>query len=58
MYEFFRGLEYSDEHNGCVAGVYRLADLRPFPVLVNAVLSPEWERRPLHQQIAHLWQMR
>jgi hypothetical protein len=51
VYEFFQGLEFSDERPGCVVGIYRLADLRPFPVLVNATLYPDWEARPLDQRI-------
>ena len=52
VYEFFQGLEFSDEREGCVAGIYRVADLRPFPILVNATLSPGWRSEPLHQQIS------
>ena len=51
VYEFFRGLEFSDERPGCVAGVSRVTDLRPLPVLVNATLDPDWQQRPLHQRL-------
>jgi hypothetical protein len=52
VYEYFQGLEFSDERQGCVAGIYRVTDLRPFPILVNATLSPTWASQPLHQRIA------
>ena len=55
VYEFFRGLEFSDERDGCVAGIYRFSDLRSFPVLVNATLTPDWQRQPLHQTMADPW---
>ena len=51
VYEFFQGLEFSDERPGCVIGVKRVTDLRPFPMLVNATLYPDWSTRPLHQRI-------
>jgi hypothetical protein len=52
VYEFFQGVEFSDEREGCVAGIFRVVDLRPFPMLVNATLSPTWTSEPLHQRIA------
>jgi hypothetical protein len=55
VYEFFQGLEFSDEGDRCVAGVSRVSELKGFPVLVNATLSPTWEGEPLHQRIAQLW---
>jgi hypothetical protein len=51
VYEFFQGLEFSDERPGCVVRVSRVADLRPFPVLVNVTLEPDWATRPLHERI-------
>ncbi len=53
VYEFFQGLEFSDESEGCVAAVYRTADLRPFPLLMNAVLSPAWASEPLFQRVSY-----
>jgi len=55
VYEFFQGIELSNESDGCVVGVYRFADPRPFPILVNATLCPHWQSEPLHQRIAGLW---
>ena len=51
VYEFFQGLEFSDERPGCVVRVSRVADLRPFPVLVNVTLEPDWATGPLHERI-------
>jgi hypothetical protein len=51
VYEFFQGLEFSDERPDCVVGVSRAVDLRPFPVLVNVTLEPDWATGPLHQRI-------
>jgi hypothetical protein len=49
VYEFFQGVEFSDERAGCVAGVYQIDDAR-LPILVNATLSLDWQREPLHQR--------
>jgi hypothetical protein len=49
VYEFFRGLEFSDERPGCVRGVFQIPDVQPFPILVNATLYPGWSNEPLHQ---------
>ena len=53
VYEFFQGIEFSDEREGCVAGMYRVTDLRRFPVVVDAVLSPAWAEEPLFQRMAN-----
>src|SRR5213075_1140535 len=52
VFERFAGLQFSDARAGCVAGAYRFAELRPFPVLLGAILPPEWESLPLHQRLA------
>src|SRR5262245_29525472 len=52
VYEFFQGIEFSDERPGCVVGVYQIADVRPFPILVNATLYPGWSNEPLHQRMS------
>lgn len=52
VYERFEGLEFEGTPEGCVAGAFRVRDLSPFPILMNAMLSPGWEVRPLYQTIA------
>jgi hypothetical protein len=51
VYEFFQGVEFSDERAGCVAGIYRIADVRPFDLLMNATLRPGWQSESLHQRL-------
>jgi len=52
VYEKFIGIESSDAQPGCVVGVSRLADVRPFPLLLGATLPPDWANRPLYQRLA------
>ncbi|HWW88768.1 MAG TPA: hypothetical protein VNZ26_34485 [Vicinamibacterales bacterium] len=55
VYEYFRGLEFSDEREGCVVSVRRVTDTRALPLLLNATLDPGWRREPLHERIANPW---
>ena len=52
IYDGFGRLDLVDAPEGCVDGVYRLRDPRPFPMLLEARLDPGWRRRPLYQQFA------
>jgi hypothetical protein len=49
-FEGFAGINLTPPSQGCVARVSRLADARPFPLLLNATLVPGWERRGLYQR--------
>jgi len=51
VFTLFKGLEFSDDRPGCIVGAYRLADLRPFPLLVGLMLPPQWETLPLYQRL-------
>ena len=51
VFESFTGLEFSDTRPGCVQGVYRFSDLRPFPLLLGATLPPDWESLPLYARL-------
>jgi hypothetical protein len=51
VFEPYKGLEFSDLRPGCVVGAYRFADLRPFPLLLGAVLPPDWKDLPLYQRL-------
>jgi hypothetical protein len=46
------GIDLAPPSRECVTRVSRLADVRPFPLLLNATLLPGWERRGLHQRLA------
>ncbi len=52
VYEGFGRLESVNTPPGCVDAVYRLRDVRRFPLLVEAVLSPGWRKAPLYQRLA------
>ncbi len=52
VFEHFDGLTFSDARPGCVAGVYRFADVTRFPLLLGATLPPDWRSLPLHQRLA------
>jgi hypothetical protein len=51
VFSLFKRLEFSDDRPGCVVGAYRVADLRPFPLLLGLMLSPDWNTLPLHQRL-------
>ncbi len=53
VYEGFDGLRVPDAAAGCLRGVSQFADVRPFPLLLAAVLAPGWEDRPLYQRIRY-----
>lgn len=48
----YSGVQFSGTQPGCVAGMYRFADVRTFPLLLGAVLPPDWESLPLYQRLA------
>src|SRR5436190_5304747 len=51
VYDGFGRLELSDSVSGCVEGVYRVRELRRFPLLLEVVLRPGWRRAPLYQRL-------
>jgi hypothetical protein len=52
VFDRFTGFEFSDPRPECVIAAYRFDDLRPYPLLVDAVLPPNWADRPLYQRLA------
>ena len=50
VYSHFKGVIASDGTRSCPVTVSRIADVRPFPVLMAATLPPGWERMPLYQR--------
>jgi hypothetical protein len=51
-YEHFHGVTFPQTMAACVVGAYRLTDLRPYDVLVDATLPPGWDQGPLYQRLA------
>jgi hypothetical protein len=51
-FEGLAAIDLTPASKGCMARVSRLADVRPFPLLLDATLVPGWERRGLHQRFA------
>lgn len=51
VYETYRGIDVSSDNPGCIAGVYRVRDVRAFDLLLGATLPPEWESTGLYQRI-------
>jgi hypothetical protein len=50
-YESFKSVEMSDNPPGCVVGIWRVADVSQFPLLLGAVLPPDWQHSPMHQRL-------
>jgi hypothetical protein len=50
-YEHFHGVRFPEGMKTCVVGAYRLTDLRPYDVLVDATLPPGWEQGPMYQRL-------
>ena len=51
VFALFKGVEFSDDRPGCVLGVSKVTDLTQFPLLLGAVLPPDWKGLPLHQRL-------
>lgn len=51
VFEKFAGLDLAKVPPGCLVGVHRVTDLRPFPLLLGATLPPGWEAQPLYQRL-------
>ena len=51
VFERYSGLEASGGER-CVTTVRRINDLKPFPLLLGAILPPGWQSRPLYQRLA------
>lgn len=56
VFEKYIGIELAGVPAGCLTGVYRVDDLRPFPILLGATLPPHWESLPLYQRLAD-WEL-
>ena len=52
VFEQYAGLDLRNTGPGCLVAAYQLSDLRPFPILLGATLSPGWDTRPLYQRLA------
>jgi hypothetical protein len=52
VFDHFAGVAFSDPRPECVLAAYRFDDLRPYPLLVDAVLPPDWVDRPMYQRLA------
>jgi hypothetical protein len=50
VYERFGRLEFTDAPAGCIDGVYRVRGATRFPLLLEAMLRPDWRRAPLYQR--------
>jgi hypothetical protein len=51
VFETFKAVEFSDARPGCVTGAYRVADLRPFPLVLGVTLPADWKNLALHQRL-------
>jgi hypothetical protein len=54
VFDHFLGLEFTGLAPGCVSGVYKIGGLERFPLLVFAMLEPQWQHGQLHQQVRSL----
>jgi hypothetical protein len=50
VYRYFQGVTLSSVNPECGVSAFRVTDVRPFPILMTAVLAPGWERQPLYQR--------
>lgn len=51
VFRLFKNVEFSDDRPGCFVGAYRVAELSRFPLLLGAVLPPDWEAMRLSQRL-------
>jgi len=51
VFDHFTALEFSDPRPECMVGAYRLTGARPIPIVLDATLTPGWERLPLYQRV-------
>jgi hypothetical protein len=51
VYKFFEGVEMSSANTGCLVGIFRVDDRVSAPLLLTAVLPPDWEHGPLFQTL-------
>ena len=49
-YDHFQGIKLASANPACSASASQVADVRPFPLLMAAMLTPGWERKPLYQR--------
>jgi hypothetical protein len=51
VYDGFSRLDFVDAPTGCVDGVYRVRQPQQFPLLLEAVLTPDWKHEPMYQRL-------
>jgi hypothetical protein len=51
VYEGFRGIERAEASPGCISRIARVRNPGRFSLLLEAVLPPQWETRPLYQRL-------
>ena len=51
VFSLYKSIEFSDEPPGCVVGASMVGNLSAFPLLLGAVLPPDWRDLPLHQSL-------
>jgi len=51
VFQLYKGLEFSDQREGCLVAAYRVTELTRLPLLLGAVLPPDWATLPLHQRL-------
>ena len=52
VFEQFEALEVSGDRPGCLVGVNRFTDLAGVPLLLGAILPPDWKTLPWYQRLA------
>ena len=53
VYQKYTGLALAEERPGCITGVSRVTALGSLPLVIGAVLPPEWESLPLYQRLTN-----
>jgi hypothetical protein len=53
VYDAFSGVEVSDPSPACVERIGVVANAARFPMLISAVLPPDWESQPQYQHIVY-----
>jgi len=52
MASFFDGIEVPRGYDGCMTGLYRIADLAQYPVLLDITFAPRWEEATPFQTLS------
>ena len=51
IYDGFRRMQFDGVRRGCIDGVYRIRDVAPFTLLLEAQLPPDWKRAAFYQRL-------